>query len=283
MTLLQRDFVSATVIQSPLNNHSAIRIKQVKVTPPPIGCAYWPAGRVLLQWAVDGGIPPGSTTLELGSGIGTTAVGLAIASTQSGDQNTVIATDVCEASLDNLRLNAVANGFTQGPGSIVLTKGEESIIVSSWDASAGVLDQLPVAAEKLTHIIGADLVYHGGAESESSANVGLVRTLEALLQENPKIQVTLLLVDRFSGAAVSALSQVVGVQPSAKPPDIDPEISKFERRCLSSGLKVSRMRLQDPSFDALKQRVMKSQSWIERIKWAVCGYWEGLILYKIRA
>ena len=82
----------------------------------PIGCLDWPAGRVLLQWALDH-LPAGSTTLEVGSGIGTVSVGLACANRD------VVATDVDEEALELLRSNAALNGAT--------------LAVSQWDASLG--------------------------------------------------------------------------------------------------------------------------------------------------
>ena len=51
---------------------------KAKSLPPPIGCVDWPAGRVLLQWAVDN-LPAGNVTIEVGAGIGKTAIGLACA------------------------------------------------------------------------------------------------------------------------------------------------------------------------------------------------------------
>lgn len=51
-------------------------------------------------------------------------------------------------------------------------------------------------------------MYHG---FDVEADRGLVSTLAALLKANPDIKITLLLVDRFSGGAVAAVSHVAGV------------------------------------------------------------------------
>ena len=50
------------------------------------------------------------------------------------------------------------------------------------------------------------------------SKAGLASTLAALLEANPKLQITLLLVDRFSGGAVAAVSQVVSFIPFTQPP-----------------------------------------------------------------
>lgn len=189
---------------------------RVKARPPPIGCTEWPAGRVLLEWAV-GEIPPaGARVLEIGAGVGVTSLGLAqiFAGAQgalggtAGQATAIIATDVCEASLDNLRGNARANGIAvretadfQGP------PRHKCIHVGAWDAASGgqsvqrLRADLGIDPQTLTHIIGGDVIYHGFGD-------GLVRTLAILLRANPNINVTLLLVDRFSGGAVAAVSQV---------------------------------------------------------------------------
>ena len=192
---------------------------RMKARPPPIGCTEWPAGRVLLQWAV-GEVPPaGARVLEIGAGVGVTSLGLAqifarIAGAQGtlggneGQATAIIATDVCEASLDNLRGNARANGIVvreaadfQGP------PRHGCIHVGAWDAASGeqsvqrLQADLGIDPKTLTHIIGGDVIYHGFCD-------GLVRTLAILLRANPNINVTLLLVDRFSGGAVAAVSQV---------------------------------------------------------------------------
>lgn len=188
----------------------------VKQKPPPIGCTEWPAGRVLLEWAV-GQVPPtGATVLEFGAGVGVTALGLAMASSARDEplpgqatRTTILATDVCEESLENLRANAAANGVGC---STPMAPGVLSVGV--WDAAGGeaAVERLKtdfgLDPSDLTHVVGGDVMYHGFEGAVAEANKGLASTLAALLKANPNINVTLLLVDRFSGGAVAAVSQV---------------------------------------------------------------------------
>ena len=113
-----------------------------KARPPPIGCSEWPAGRVLLEWAVREVPTSGATLLEFGAGIGTTALGFALAARAQGGEapSTVIATDVCEEALRNLSANAAANGIlVQGArhGASCPQEGKASVTVGPWDASEG--------------------------------------------------------------------------------------------------------------------------------------------------
>jgi predicted nicotinamide N-methyase len=100
------------------------------------GCVDWPAGRVLLQWCLDGGVPlAGAQVLEIGAGVGLASIGLAKAAavnaqawprnktsshgllsagggtTQSSAPTTVVAADVCPEALENLRINAAKNSI----------------------------------------------------------------------------------------------------------------------------------------------------------------------------
>ena len=186
-----------------------------RTRPPPIGCAEWPAGRVLLELAVDDCLHhKGNTVLEIGSGIGTAAIGLALAGGA-----TVAATDVCEASLDNLRANAVSNGLAVHEPPADGAHARPGLLVARWDAadSQSAVASLPVPPSRLTHIIGADLVYSGGADGvdvgvgAQEAERGLVPTLAAVLRAAPQAEAQLILVDRFSGGAVAALSSNAGV------------------------------------------------------------------------
>jgi hypothetical protein len=202
---------------------------RVKACPPPIGCAEWPAGRVLLEMALDMIPPSDETVLEIGAGVGVTALGLAKSSAAARalhihtQPTAVVATDICEASLENLRTNAASNGITVRPvrsnheqGYHDVVDGElppATLTVGLWDAAGGQgavqrlnLD-LGIDARDLTHVLGADIMYHGFDNVAAAANEGLVSTLAALLKANPNIQITLLLVDRFSGGAVAAVSQ----------------------------------------------------------------------------
>ena len=107
---------------------------------------------VLLQWCVDS-LPPDAQVLEIGAGIGTTAIGLALASAHNQNAlRRIVASDSSEDEvLSLLRQNAEANGVADLP-------------IVKWDASRGAasLDSLPVPARQLTHVIGSDLIYFGG-------------------------------------------------------------------------------------------------------------------------
>lgn len=120
------------------------------------GCVDWPSGRVLLQWALEGGVPQrGATVLEIGSGVGLTSIGLALAFAAAPSQPTappsrVIASDLCDAALANLRVNARASGFVNaGEGeaheALLLSGGEAGrrappslLTIERWDAAGGV-------------------------------------------------------------------------------------------------------------------------------------------------
>ncbi len=305
-----------------------------KAAPPPIGALEWPAGRVLLQWALDGGIPrTGCSVLEIGSGVGTTCIGLTLACNNNNTNNhdddvadgakahetgrqqhtssmaptRVIATDICNASLDNLRHNARSNRVHVHPDdetAVTHTSSSNTTVhvhtqknapscstmeVYNWNAgSASAVKTLPVDIRTLTHVIAADVVYSGGASSmskksrkppsgdssspytdapgmktddkpvmttmthnltvsesdngvnrtmrvasssqhttatssrdtsthtatavesssESESNGCLAATLADMLAVNPRLDITLLLIDRFSGPAVAAVAQV---------------------------------------------------------------------------
>jgi hypothetical protein len=297
---------------------------RARAAPPPIGALEWPAGRVLLQWALDGGIPrTGCSVLEIGSGVGTTSIGLTLACNndfegaqahEPGKQQQdsaepptrIIATDICNTSLDNLRQNARSNGVHVHPheqklqamtGTDVSSNGTlytqakmpwyPTLEVYKWNAgSASAIQTVPVDIRSLTHVIAADVVYSGGASSMSksrqpprndssshtdnaqasnkpavlhksslSGSEGLntdtqtapasskqhtassspdmrptltqqavssggpsavsesegclAATFADMLAINPRLDITLLLIDRFSGPAVAAVAQVL--------------------------------------------------------------------------
>ena len=196
---------------------------RVKAKPPPIGCTEWPAGRVLLQWAVNEVPPTGATVLEFGAGVGVTALGLALRSGKGIEEQEkecptrIVATDICEASLENLRANAAANGIAVCSVALDSSSPQShaSLTVGVWDAVGGnkalerLRDDIGIDPCALTHVIGGDIMYHGFDSMAAEASQGLVSTLAALLHANPQINVTLLLVDRFSGSTVAAVSQVL--------------------------------------------------------------------------
>lgn len=198
--------VSAPNLKSPVALSLSARTR-----PPPIGAMDWPAGRVLLQLALEGDgttalspIPArGATVLEIGSGIGTAAIGLALAlqaeraeehgaaeaSSASSAPTAIVATDICSDSLANLAANALSHGLR------VAGEGEQppdgSIGVARWDASAAdAARSLPlVAPSRLTHVLGADVVYSGGAAGVGEECGGeFVATLRALLEAQPQLQ-----------------------------------------------------------------------------------------------
>ena len=169
---------------------------RVKVRPPPIGCADWPAGRALLEVALRDIPRSGAKVLELGAGVGVTALGLAKASTcaaviSNARPTEIVATDVCEASLANLRENATSNGIavTRIPG----TKQDHAAACHStavlstgvWDAAGGKaaverLKSLGVDPLELTHVLGSDVIYHG---FDDAASVGRPLMLARVLRD----------------------------------------------------------------------------------------------------
>mgnify|MGYP002632803541 CR=1 FL=1 len=245
--------------------------------PPPIGCMEWPAGRVLLQLLLDEELVRcdcAACVLEIGAGVGTTAIGLALAATTVGDSAPllkVVATDSCESALANLRDNATANGVA-APS---LLRAEQ------WDASDGTsaLTSCPVEPSSLTHVIGADIVYHGGAAEggeDLESGRGLAATLAMLLREQPGISVTLLLVDRFSGGAVAALALNAGVRHTST--TVDPALAAFEKHCQEQSLSVSR----EPVPSSVVRSVSAFQPIWTRASWWLAGTWEGLQVYRVR-
>jgi hypothetical protein len=260
-----------------------------RCVPPPIGLLEWPAGRILLQLAVDGGIPlQDACVLEIGSGSGTTAVGFQKAITTAfysstsidhkSNPTTLIATDVCHESLQNLMFNARLNNLEaheSGPCK------PNSIRVCHWNATGGDIESLPAPVSELTHVIGADVAYFGGPSSLSTDRNDrhLVKTISELLAANPRLsgKITLLLVDRFSGPSVAAVSQLVGVGAENMTPLIDPAIQHFENECVRFDLHASREYISDD----LQQRILEGLSSFDRFKWMWFGNFEGMYVYRI--
>lgn len=274
--------VSYDVVQQ--SGAEPIRLSmRCRTRPPPIGCMEWPAGRVLLQWAVDEAdiANEDGVILELGAGIGITAIGLAMARQQQQQKQqrrsvaSVVATDVCDATLGLLRENAAAHGLSP-----------DTLNVAKWDAAGGEasLATMPCRLDAVTHLVGADVVYHGfgvnnaadNTELEATtADVGFPHTLAALLKAKPSINVSLLIVDRFSGGAVAAVAASAGVPHQSTVED--PAISRFIRTCEELGLDVEKT----PVPSAVLAKVAASQSLINRAYWYLAGHYAGMTILKV--
>jgi len=232
---------------------------------PPLGSIDWPAGRVLLQMCLDTLPFSGATVLELGAGIGTCAIGLAMATS-----NSIRAVDSDADALALLRENAHNNGV-----------GPHLLQTAVWDCAGGPesVEALPVAAATLTHVVGSDLVYHGGAEDaslsdEKSCGRGLAATIAALADAHPQVSMTLLLVERFPRLATSIPTELAGVGWAGKR---DPALVAFERRCVAHGLRIERARV--PAETRL--RVHEAQwPWV-RAAWWLNDTWATLWVYKL--
>ncbi len=240
------------------------------------GCVDWPAGRVLLQWAIDGGVPSqDAQVLEIGAGCGLTSIGCALAAglrAGRGTPTSFVATDVCAAALSNARDNAAAAGAP--------------LTIAHWDAAGGLaaVDRLPISPASLTHVIGADLVSapvlekapSGGAEDEAQHGDGLEGTLAALLRTNPRLRITLVLTNRCAGGAVSALAAQAGVH-DVGGVTYDPALVRFERRCARLGLAVERHAIPPD----VAQRVSETQPLLERAQWYLADVWSSLLIYNV--
>ena len=246
---------------------------RARTRPPPIGCMEWPGGRVLLQWALDVadlGANTSGTVLEIGSGIGLTAIGLALAREQSGSAQPqpVLATDVCDASLKLLSDNAAAHQLDTS-----------ALHVSHWDAAGGetALASLPIPVEQIDHVIGSDCVYHGFGSSSDASGHGLEKTLAALLTARPSLRIHLLVVNRFSGGAVAALSGAAGVNATSASTAVDPAIANFVRECEARGLEVSH----EPIPPRVLERVAQSRGLLARAYYWLVDYDEGLSMMTV--
>eukprot|EP00967_Tisochrysis_lutea_P046734 scaffold56841_cov30-Tisochrysis_lutea.AAC.2 len=278
--------------------------------PPPIGCMDWPAGRALLEWVAADGLHrpfPGTTNtvLEIGSGVGTTAIGLALLSHRTRDQNDapsavqVIASDVCGESLSNLCDNAKASGIlpVQSKDLVSTSLASDPLLVTEWDAASGASALPANITTRLTHIIGADVVYAGGADGvlfernlcasqtvgspegvgrdAQSDRAGLARTLHELLSIAPNAEVRLMLVNRFAGGAVATLAAVANVP--VKSTIVDPSLSTFEEACRKHGLRVEISPVPSDVVRSLNSALPIS----DRLLWFLSDTWSALVCYRI--
>lgn len=261
---------------------------RARTRPPPIGAMEWPAGRVLLQWALDEallGADDAGTVMTIGEGIGVTAIGLALArqnhrrgqpsptpADSSSSSSRIVATDFCDESLVLLASNAAASGVAD----------DAVLRVRKWDAASGehAVAALPVPLAEISHVIAADVVYHGfGAESDPSGE-GLAKTLAALLHAKPSLKVELMVVDRFSGGAIAALSGAAGINqhdPTAMSTTVDPAVAAFEASCAKLGLRLSKRPLRQSTLD----RVRSSQWPLARTYWWLAGFYDGIQIYEM--
>ena len=223
------------------------------------GLTEWPGARVLLQHVTDTmPLTAGGTLLEIGSGVGTAAVGIALAAEAAAacsgvvgaEPLRVVATDVDEAALALLRHNASQSDCG------------ELLRVEHWDAATGCggLKSLPVPLSCLTHVVGSDVVYFGGAHDAASPR-GLVPTLAALLEAQPLLDITLVCMERFP------------VERGR-----DPALLMLEEQCRAAGLHVSRQRVPKQTV----HRVQEAQRVLLRVAWQMYGLWDSIWIYKIR-
>jgi hypothetical protein len=261
---------------------------RARTRPPPIGAMEWPAGRMLLQWALDEarlGDDDTGTVMTIGEGIGVTAIGLALARRQDRrsraqsstsptptHSSRVVATDFCDESLALLASNAAASGVAD----------DTLLRVRKWDAASGerAVASLPVPLSELSHVIAADVVYHGFGEESDPSGEGLAKTLAALLHAKPSLRVQVMVVDRFSGGAVAALSGAAGVNqsdPAAMSTTVDPAVAAFEASCARLGLRLSKRPVQRPTLD----RVRASQWPLARTYWWLAGFYDGIQIYEL--
>lgn len=242
---------------------------------PPVGCMLWPAGRVLLEWSLhdesvagfrsaEGAGGARGDVLEIGSGCGLTALGLAVTERERGgaQPRKVFATDSCPLALANLEENVQRNGVS------------DLVSVRSWDVSreGGGAPLSDAEMQNVSHLIAADVVYSGGCG-------GLLDSLSEVARKNPRIKMHLILVDRFSGGTVAGLAGQAGVGETGVKGGalLDPAIEAFERGAAKANFSVERLRIPPEVVDAVEE----SLSWPAFIVWRVMGTWDGLRLYRV--
>ncbi|KAJ1636737.1 putative methyltransferase-domain-containing protein, partial [Pavlovales sp. CCMP2436] len=236
---------------------ATLRIRERRA-PPPIGAAVWPASHVLLHWALDAwgaaGPSGGAMVLEIGSGAGLTAIGLALAS-QPGSVRSVLATDACPEALANCRRNIAENNA----GHLVRT--------AEWDIAF----EPPCDVQEITHVLAADVVYHGASGAQ------LVSRLKAMRDANPKLVIGLILVDRFSGGAVASLGAMNGVNAATVnlTARLDPAIEAFERAAADVGLELH----WEPLGEGVARGLTESLPWVEQTRWHLLGTWPSMRFY----
>ena len=234
-------------------------IIEARRSPPPIGAIVYPASRLLLHHlmrhstAQDKLLP----VVDVGSGVGLTSIGLSLSSFS------VTAVDIDEDVLETLQSNACKNN------TLVDTKVLDITAASSLAA-------LPSPA----HYIFADLIYHSGATS-------LPSSLVYLLAASPSSRATIVLVSRFGGPGLSALSELVGVQSASnqrKPAAVDTthrtddnQIAAFLEHSKNEGLKMKEIEVTDD----VRNAVIDDLPLWERGKWYILGIMDGLKLYEV--
>jgi hypothetical protein len=271
--------------------------------------------------------PATTTVVELGSGCGLTAVGLA------AHGHTVVATDMCPDALSNLRHNLGHNAETikraggqvfvekviavEGknnsssssssseyaapqprsslppPGSLTTgsSPGRRPDTTTASTTTAGGSEVLAAAQQHqlppppfwlprhTKWLVGADLVYHGGAQSPD-----LCALLASALVANPNLRVVLIVVDRFSGGGFAAVASLAGVGLSETPAitkkggsGADPAITQFEGLLEKAGLAFKKGKLPDEVL----ARVHKGLPVLDRLSWELTGTADGLLVYEI--
>jgi len=217
----------------------------------------WPASRAMLHFALnDVDFPEGAVVLEIGAGTGVTAIGLA--RERAPPIGKMVATDACQESLANCARNAEANGV-QG-----------TVSVAHWDIADGAIP----AVEGVTHVLAADVVYHG-AEGDQ-----LLAALARLLRAHPSAHTYVIAVDRFGGGAVVGLSQVAGVNPEVRVGrlEVDPAVRALEEGAGSHGLELTPLVASERAHADLARSL---GAW-ERLWWALWDVKGGLRLYRVQ-
>jgi hypothetical protein len=273
-----------------------------EVAPPKIGLLDWPAGRVMLQWALDY-LPPSAHVLEFGAGIGLVSIGLAMAGTAAE----VIATDYDPEVTALMRDNAAANGVQSCKASVD-AGGPPSMLVAEWDAAHGAasvaaLAALPCDPSKLTHVLGADVVFFGANDDDTPQearslalegaapdNKWLASTLSALLRAHPHIDVRLICVARTHSLSVATFDisgDLHDEHPRLPVGDSHGEqdnamiatssLGSFERQCAAHGLRAELLPL---PVDTIR-RVQQAQPLHLRAAWWLTGLWDTMVMYKL--